>query len=92
MDEGMISPIEPYTPGSAAKFSPGLKLRVGDLVIRSHRLLKTRGTVIRMGISRSRGTQRVWVKWDHPHTLPNPSLEQSDTLDGITDPSTRPDG
>jgi hypothetical protein len=90
MDEGMIAPIEPPTPGSAAKFSPGLKLRVGDIVIRSHRLLKTRGTVVRMGTPRSRGTQRVWVKWDHPHTLPNPSLEYSDTLDGIADPSTRP--
>jgi hypothetical protein len=39
-----------------------------------------------MGIARSRGTQRVWVKWDHPHTLPNPSLEQSDMLDGVAEP------
>jgi hypothetical protein len=62
-------------------------LRVGDLVIRSHRLLKTRGTVVRIAVPRSRGTQQVWVKWDHPHTLPNPSLEPSDSLEGIPEPS-----
>jgi hypothetical protein len=70
-------------PGGDARYAPSLPLKVGDVVIRSHRLLKTRGTVVRVGIPRSRGTQRVWVKWNHPHTLPNPSLEQSDTLDGI---------
>ena len=68
------------------------ELRVGDLVIRGHRLFKTRGTVVRMGAPRSRGTQRVWVQWDHPDTLPNPSLEQSDTLDRIAAPSTGADG
>jgi hypothetical protein len=62
-------------------------LRVGDLVIRNHRLLKTRGTVVRIGVPRSRGTQQVWVRWDHPHTLPNPSLELSDNLEGIPDSS-----
>jgi hypothetical protein len=65
-------------------------LRVGDLVVRSHRLLKTRGRVVQIGVPRSRGTQRVWVKWEHPHTLPNPSLEQSDTLLEVTDPTTAP--
>jgi hypothetical protein len=76
----------PHLPGDPARFAPRLALRVGAVVIRSHRLLKTRGTVVRMGIARSRGTQRVWVKWDHPHTLPNPSLEQSDMLDGVAEP------
>jgi hypothetical protein len=60
-----------------------INLRVGDLVIRSHRLLRTRGTVVRVAIPRTRGTQQVWVRWDHPHTLPNPSLEESDTLEGV---------
>lgn len=81
--------MELHLPGSASRFSVGLNLHVGDLVVRSHRLFKTRGTVIRVGTPRSRGTQRVWVRWDHPHTLPNPSLEQSDTLDGFTGPSTK---
>jgi len=61
-----------------------VNLHVGDVVIRSHRLLKTRGTVVRIAVARSRGTQQVWVKWDHPHTLPNPSLELSDTLEEVT--------
>jgi hypothetical protein len=60
-----------------------MNLRVGDLVIRSHRLLRTRGTVVRVAMARTRGTQQVWVRWDHPHTLPNPSLEESDTLEGV---------
>ena len=67
-----------------------VNFRVGDLVIRNHRLLKTRGTVVRIGMPRSRGTQLVWVRWDHPHTLPNPSLEQSDTLEPITEAGTAP--
>jgi hypothetical protein len=75
----------PRVPGRDVRYSPSLPLKVGDVVIRSHRLLKTRGTVVRVRIPRSRGTQRVWVKWDHPHTLPNPSLERSDTLDGVPD-------
>ena len=55
-------------------------LSVGDLVIRSHRLLKTCGTILRV-VSQRRGEARqVWVKWDHPDTLPNPSLEGSDDL------------
>lgn len=71
-------------PRMPARYTSRPPLKVGDVVIRSHRLLKTRGTVVRMGIPRVRGSQRVWVKWDHPHTLPNPSLERSDTLDGVT--------
>lgn len=67
---------------------PVVNVRVGDLVVRSHRLLKTRGTVVRIAVPRSRGTQLVWVKWDHPDTLPNPSLEQSDSLEGIPDADT----
>jgi hypothetical protein len=63
-----------------------VNLRVGDLVIRNHRLLRTRGTVVRIATSRTRGTQQVWVRWDHPHTLPNPSLEHSDTLEEVTEP------
>lgn len=76
----------PRVPGRDARYPLNVPLKVGDVVIRSHRLLKTRGTVVRMGIPRSRGTQGVWVKWDHLHTLPNPSLERSDTLDGVPDP------
>jgi hypothetical protein len=61
-------------------------LRVGDLVIRSHRLLRTRGTVVRIAIAGPRSREQVWVKWDHPRTLPNPSLEHSDTLEAVTEP------
>jgi hypothetical protein len=56
------------------------QLGVGDLVMRSHRLLKTRGTIVRAA-SRSPGEARqVWVKWDHANTLPNPSREAADDL------------
>jgi hypothetical protein len=61
------------------------RLRVGDLVVRSHRLLKTRGRIVRIDVVRSRGVQHVWVRWDHPSTLPNPSLEPSDSLEGVTE-------
>ncbi len=27
--------------------------------------------------------RQVWVKWDHPDTLPNPSLESADSLKAI---------
>ena len=66
-----------------------LNLRVGDLVIRSHRLLRTHGTVVRIAVPRSRGIQQVWVKWDHPNTLPNPSLEHSDSLEAVSDAEDR---
>jgi len=58
-------------------------LRVGDIVIRSHRLLKTRGTVVRAAAQRRGEAPHVWVKWDHPHTLPNPSLESADSLERV---------
>jgi hypothetical protein len=61
-----------------------LDLRVGDLVVRSHRLLRTQGTVVRIAVARARGAQQVWVKWDHPSTLPNPSLEHSNTLEAVS--------
>ena len=60
-------------------------LRVGDLVIRSHRLLRTRGTVVRIATPGPRTREQVWVKWDHPRTLPNPSLEHSDTLEAVAE-------
>ena len=59
------------------------ELRVGDLVIRSHRLFKTRGTVVRIAEQRGGETRLVWVKWDHPDTLPNPSLEMADSLTAV---------
>ena len=59
------------------------ELRVGDLVIRSHRLFKTRGTVVRIAEQRRGETRLVWVKWDHPDTLPNPSLESADSLKAV---------
>ncbi len=59
------------------------ELRVGDLVIRSHRLFKTRGTVVRVAVQRRGEARHVWVKWDHPDTLPNPSLESADSLKAV---------
>jgi len=57
------------------------KLRVGDLVIRRHRLLKTLGTVLRFDGEDENGASRAWIKWSHPNTLPNPSLEAVDDLE-----------
>ena len=56
------------------------QLGAGDLVIRSHRLFKTRGIIVGVVSPRHGEARRVWVKWDHPSTLPNPSLEGSDDL------------
>jgi hypothetical protein len=56
-------------------------------VIRRHRLLKTRGTVVRVAAQRQGIAQQVWVKWDHSDTLPNPSLESADSLEAIKGPS-----
>ena len=56
------------------------KLKPGDVVIRRHRLLKTRGTVVRYDGEDGNGASRAWIHWDHPTTLPNPSLE---TLDDV---------
>jgi hypothetical protein len=58
-------------------------LRVGDIVIRSHRLLKTRGTVVRVAVQRRGEARQVWVKWDHADTFPNPSLESADSLEAV---------
>jgi hypothetical protein len=58
-------------------------LRVGDIVIRNHRLLKTRGTVVRVAVKRRGEARQVWVKWDHPDTFPNPSLESADSLEEV---------
>ena len=57
------------------------KLRVGDLVVRRHRLLKTQGTVVRFDGEDDNGASRAWIKWQHPDTLPNPSLEAVDDLE-----------
>jgi hypothetical protein len=62
-------------------------LRVGDIVIRNHRLLKTRGTVVRVAAQHRGKARQVWVKWDHPDTLPNPSLESADSLEAVEGPS-----
>ena len=59
------------------------ELNVGDLVIRSHRLLKTQGTVVRASPQRRGEARQVWVKWDHSDTLPNPSREAADDLELI---------
>jgi hypothetical protein len=59
------------------------ELSVGDLVIRSHRVFKTRGTVVRVAVQRRGEPRQMWVKWDHPDTLPNPSLERADSLKAV---------
>ncbi len=59
------------------------RLAVGDLVVRSHRLLKTHGTVVRVALQHRGEALRVWIKWDHPNTLPNPSLEAADDLEVV---------
>jgi hypothetical protein len=59
------------------------KLGVGDIVIRSHRLLKTRGTIVQVAVQRRGEVRQVWVKWDHPNTFPNPSLESEDSLQAV---------
>lgn len=55
----------------------------GDLVIRRHRLLKTQGTLLRFSGEDENGAPRAWVKWNHPDTLPNPSLEPVDDLEMV---------
>jgi hypothetical protein len=57
------------------------RVRPGDVVVRRHRLLKTHGTVLRFDGEDLNGTSRAWIKWHHPSTLPNPSLEVVDTLE-----------
>ena len=60
------------------------RLDVGDLVVRAHRLLKTQGVVVRIASARRGEARLVWVKWNHPDTLPNPSLEASWDLELVT--------
>jgi hypothetical protein len=60
-----------------------LPLKPGDLVVRRHRLLKTRGTLVRFDGKDENGASRAWVKWSHATTLPNPSLEMVDELELI---------
>jgi len=50
-------------------------------VIRRHRLLKTEGILLRFDGEDENGGLRGWVKWHHPNTLPNPSLEPVDDLE-----------
>lgn len=57
------------------------RLSIGDVVVRSHRRLKTVGTVVRFVLQRRGEAQEVWVKWDHSNTLPNPSRETVDALE-----------
>ena len=66
-----------------------VRLKVGDLVIRRHRLIKTQGTILRFDGEDENGASRVWVKWDHPTTLPNPSRESVDALESV-DPAPSP--
>ena len=57
------------------------RLKPGDVVVRRHRLLKTRGTVLRFDGEDDDGASRAWIRWDHPTTLPNPSLETIDDVE-----------
>lgn len=61
------------------------RLRVGDVVIRRHRLLKTQGIVLRFDGSDENGGSCAWIRWNHATTLPNPSLEPVGDLELIAD-------
>lgn len=65
------------------------RLTIGDQVVRSHRLLKTQGTIVRVASERRGEARLVWIKWDHPNTLPNPSLEAVDDLELVAPRSPR---
>ena len=75
------------TPTRSARVA---QFRIGDIVIRRHRLLKTHGTIVRVALQRRGETRQVWVKWDHSHTLPNPSLEAADDLELVERPDEPP--
>ena len=62
------------------------RVRPGALVIRRHRLLKTQGTVLRFGREDHHGAAGAWIKWNHPDTLPNPSLQLVDELELVDGP------
>jgi len=68
---------------SERRLRVNVKLRVGDPVVRRHRLLKTPGVVLRFDGEDENGASRVWIKWSHPNTLPNPSLETVDDLERL---------
>lgn len=57
------------------------KLKPGDIVVRRHRLLKTQGIVLRYDGEDENGASRAWIHWEHPTTLPNPSLETIDDVE-----------
>jgi hypothetical protein len=59
------------------------KLKPGDVVVRRHRLLKTQGTVLRFDGEDDNGASCAWIHWNHPTTLPNPSLEPVDELERV---------
>jgi hypothetical protein len=64
---------------SARRAMPPIK--PGDQVVRRHRLLKTTGTLVRFAGRDENGAPRAWIKWSHPTTLPNPSLETVNELE-----------
>jgi hypothetical protein len=65
------------------RFPAVTRLHVGDVVVRRHRLLKTQGTVLRFDGENENGGSRAWIRWSHPNTLPNPSLEAVDDLEAV---------
>ena len=77
--------IEPNTDGIVARgrvnYVEMRSLQVGEIVMRRNRLLRTRGEVVEITKGTRGGVRLVWVRWTHPTTLPNPSLEPEDTLD-----------
>lgn len=91
LPDSLPSERSPHSSGALTQTEAVVaQLRVGDLVIRSHRLLKTRGTIVRI-VSQRRGEARqVLVKWNHSDTLPNPSLEASDNLELVARPDEPP--
>jgi hypothetical protein len=63
------------------RFRTTPKLKPGDVVVRCHRLLKTQGIILRFDGEDENGASRAWIKWNHPTTLPNPSLETVDDVE-----------
>jgi hypothetical protein len=57
------------------------RVQIGVVVVRRHRFLRTHGTVLRFHGTDENGAARVWVKWNHRNTLPNPSLVAVDDLE-----------
>lgn len=65
------------------RFGVRPRLRVGNVVIRRHRLLKTEGVLLSFDGVDENGGSRAWIRWNHATTLPNPSLEPVDDLELI---------